>query len=435
MTTVEFFDRTPIENIISSLTVVPDKIIFIGDEKTMNRYSSVYDNFIAHRGLSTVLDYKPIKKNNLQDIIDVLSEIVKTENDCVFDLTGGEDLVLVAMGIVYQKYKGNNIRMQRFNVLNGLVTDCDGDGQVVYEGKPNLTVEEQILLYGGKVRYEADGDGRTYPWDLSQEFMNDVRLMWAQCKKNPGLWNSQINILEIAAKMSGDEESLEVSVDKKLLHNRLESANLENKELKYLLQYLEKNHLVSCYAEKDDILTFYFKDLQVKKCLTTAGLVLEMIVLVTALTVTHKDKTPYYTDGINGVSIDWDGEFHQRDDAKKDTENEVDAILMKGLIPVFISCKNGQFKEDELYKLDAVANHFGGQYAKRIMIISYWGKKSPNPAYFRKRAEDMGINLLEGVHKLTEKEFEKQIRSMINYTVKPEKNDAIACQAACNVVN
>lgn len=434
MTTVEFFDRTPIENIISTLTVVPDKIIFIGDEASMDQNKYVYEDFIAHRKLPTLLDFRPIKKNDLNDIISVLSDIVKEETDCVFDLTGGEDLVLVAMGIVYQKFNGNNIRMQRFNVLNGFVTDCDGDGQVVYEGKPNLTVEEQILLYGGKVRYEADGDGRTYPWDLSQEFMNDVRLMWAQCKKNPGLWNSQINIVEIAANMSGDEESLEVSVDKELLHKRLAAANIENKELKYLLQYLENNKLISCYAEKNGILTFCFKDIQVKKCLTTAGLVLEMIVLVTALTVTHKDKTPYYTDGINGVSIDWDGKFHQRDDETKDTENEVDAILMKGLIPVFISCKNGQFKEDELYKLDAVANHFGGRYAKRIMIISYWGKKSPNPAYFRKRAGDMGINLVEGVHKLTEKEFEKQIRSMINYKAKPEKSDAIACQAAGNVV-
>ena len=41
MIAVEFFDRTPIENAISSLTTVPDKIIFIGDrtEKGGNDYA------------------------------------------------------------------------------------------------------------------------------------------------------------------------------------------------------------------------------------------------------------------------------------------------------------------------------------------------------------------------------------------------------------
>ena len=36
MTAVEFFDRAPIENAISSLTIVPDKIIFIGDKNDMH---------------------------------------------------------------------------------------------------------------------------------------------------------------------------------------------------------------------------------------------------------------------------------------------------------------------------------------------------------------------------------------------------------------
>ena len=32
-------------------------------------------------------------------------------------MTGGEDLMLIAMGIVYQKYSDKKVQMQRFNMV------------------------------------------------------------------------------------------------------------------------------------------------------------------------------------------------------------------------------------------------------------------------------------------------------------------------------
>jgi hypothetical protein len=200
------------------------------------------------------------------------------------------------------------------------------------------------------------------------------------------------------------------------LKQRLATRSVEEKDIDSLLHYLNKHGLVSGYVESSQILSFSFKNQQVKKCLTSAGLILEMMVLVSAKTVCHKDRTPYYDDCMNGVSIDWDGTFHQRDDAQKDTENEIDAVLMKGLIPLFVSCKNGQVKEDELYKLDAVANRFGGKFVKKVILITYWGKKSPNPTHFRQRAKDMRINLYDGIHKLDQQQFEGMIRQMFNFS-------------------
>ena len=47
MTAVEFYDRSPIENVISSLTTAPDKIIFIGEENLMEKQKKTYERFIA----------------------------------------------------------------------------------------------------------------------------------------------------------------------------------------------------------------------------------------------------------------------------------------------------------------------------------------------------------------------------------------------------
>ena len=45
----------------------------------------------------------------------------------------------------------------------------------------------------------------------------------------------------------------------------------------------------------------------------------------------------------------------------QETKNEIDVMLMRGVVPVFVSCKNGAVKMDELYKLDTVAQRFGGR--------------------------------------------------------------------------
>ena len=141
LTAIEFFDRTPVDNIISSLTTVPEKIIFLGDSKEMRKFESVHRSFLKKRNINIQLESCPIRRNNLNDIVGKLSEIVETEDECVFDVTGGEDLALVAMGIVYQKYRDKNIQMQRLNIRNGVVSDCDNDGYVDNTMAPKLSVE------------------------------------------------------------------------------------------------------------------------------------------------------------------------------------------------------------------------------------------------------------------------------------------------------
>ena len=47
-------------------------------------------------------------------------------------------------------------------------------------------------------------------------------------------------------------------------------------------------------------------------------------------------------------------------------------MSLKGLIPIFISCKSGKMTEKNtlhaLYELDTVANRFGGKYAKKVLV-------------------------------------------------------------------
>lgn len=413
MTAVEFYDRTPIENVISSLTTVPDKIIFIGDGKVMKKFDSVYRAFLEARGLNIELAYRNIKKNDLNNIVEVLSDIVEIEEQCVFDLTGGEDLVLVAMGIVFQKYSDKNIQMQRFNIRNSVVTDCDNDGTILYSGIPEVTVEEHIRLHGGVVRYENENDDRTFQWDLSDDFVNDIEKMWSICRTNPGLWNAQLNVLE-AFEACMVDSSLNVMVNISTIQEHLKYVGVKYVSIKGLLRALDQKHLIYSYADDGQNISFTYKNEQVKKCLIKAGTVLELKVLIAANSLLNKDGTVFYTDSMNGVYIDWDGNLHDLTDEEKDTENEIDVVLMKGLTPIFISCKNGQVDDDELYKLESVTNRFGGLYAKKVLIATYLGKKTKSMEYFKQRAKDMKINLIDGVHQLSDEQFAKMVKHLIN---------------------
>ena len=420
MTAVEFYDRTPIENVISSLTTKPEKIIFIVSGNHAKKFKKNYERFAELHKIDNIeVDFRKVMANNLDNIVEVLSEIAETEEECFFDLTGGFDLMLVAMGIVKQKYADKNIQIQRFNVNNGVVTDCDKDGKVIYSGAPKLSVTENIVIHGGNIRYEDNPmnngkeDKGTYSWNLTEQFIADVEKMWELCKKNPGNWNINLNVLCEIERILNSKKQLDVSIPVSAVEHYLQKENIKKLNIEDFLRKLEGKNLIHSLRVDGVNISFVYKDMQVKNCLIKAGTVLEIKVLLAAKQLTDENGEQYYSDSMNGVYIDWDGVFHDKNDPIKDTENEIDVILMKGIIPVFISCKNGAVDDDELYKLETVAERFGGLYVKKVLIATYLGnKKGTSRKYFEKRAADMGIRFIADFHKKGNEEILEIIRGL-----------------------
>lgn len=414
MTAVEFYDRTPIENAISSLTTAPDKIIFIGDGNRAKKFLDKMNLFLEKKGLSSKIkiDIRKIKRNNLNDIVEVLTDIVNTEEDCVFDLTGGDDLVLVAMGIVYQKFAHKNIKIQRFNINNAEVTDCDNDGCVIYKGKPEITVEQNVILHGGAVKYDQNPRKGTYKYDYTDEFISDVNEMWKICADDPGFWNTRVNILGQIEEYYGDDGLLSVSFNLTALKTRLANDNIKYVKLDGLLRRLNAKNLISYVVCNNEDYTITYKNQQIKFCLCAAGTVLEQKVTVTAREIMLEEGI--YNDVMSGVHIDWDGKIGDNSNDDNDTKNEIDVIAMHGVVPLFISCKNGRVDDDELYKLETVANRFGGIYSKKFLIATYLNKGPKSLAAFMQRAEDMKIFLINDVHRLSEEKFKRTIKNLIS---------------------
>lgn len=383
MTIIEFFDKDAIENVVSTLLCDPDRVVFIGNNyKRMNRAKARYQQVAEKYGRKAEFVVRGLERNDLWKIVETLEDVVNKYGDCTVDLSGGEELYLVAAGIVFQRLPGK-LQLHRFNRNNETFYDCDADGCILHQQKLALSVEDNITLYGGRIIYEDDVFPGTRKWDLNPEFRNDVDVMWRLCTEHTKVWNALLT----KASNKGKEDPLQVHID--IVRYCMQEGTGEA-TIPPLFEELEKEGLIRHLRVDNYDLHFRCKDEQVLRCLTTAGLVLEL------KTTILLDDTGLYNSIMTGVRLDWDGR-----NAENNVENEIDVLAMRGLIPVFVSCKNGtEVDVDELYKLGTVAEHFGGKNARKVLVASYQLNED-----FNRRAHEMQIRVIDGVRTLSEVAF------------------------------
>ena len=402
MTIVESFEKAPIENMISVLAARPEKVIFLGDAAQMRGPVQKYREILKTKGIETEVLLKGIQKNNLNNILTVLTNLVEDEEALIFDVTGGEDLVLLAFGMIYERYKDKKqLKMQRFNINSGKVIDCDYDNEVSFEDTFCMGIDELIALYGGVVVPEEEAPMIENPLDV-------VDKVWNLARRNGTKWNKVHSYLkELERKADTSEELLEVRMEFADIKHDIGEFQKKYREVIGVLEEFDRAGLVDGLSIDNDSVHYNYKNTFVKRCLANSGDALEMKCYCEALSLTDKGK-PYFNDCCVGVTIDWDGVIHSKDENWKDTTNEIDVILMRGLIPTFISCKNGKIGEEELYKLNTVAEKFGGKYAKKMLIATKLERENyvAKMAYMR-RAEDMGIKIIPNAGELNKNEWRK----------------------------
>lgn len=400
MTTVEFLYRCPTENIASALTLKPEKIIFIG--KKADKSDGIYTKFIKTKSPKTQTEFIYTDTNDLNNLISVLSDIVATEKEITFDLTGGEDLLLVAMGVVLER--NSNITVQRFDIKNNLLSVFKNGDKNEVKAPAMLTVDEQITLHGGMI---IENKNDEIP--LNSQTAPVIEELWSVFKVDKH-YNTNVKLLQRALKFNTDSRELFAKIN----IAEFEYNETDNRTTAWLIEFLEflkYGGIINYLKLTDDEINFSFKSATSKELLEKSGNVLEMKVYKTATELKNQNGAPFYTDLKRSVIIDWDGKIGSSKTG--DTKNEIDCIFMQNLIPVFVSCKGGEIDEAELYKLDAVARRFGGKYAKKVLVSTNHGKDVTATAYFRKRAEDMNITLFENLHLMTEDDFINMIKDFV----------------------
>ena len=408
MTIIELYDKVSIENIAGALLCRPDRVVLLGDKSgPRENVLDLYRDILAKHNIGAEVIGRTASKNYLGNIVNVLSGIVESYDDCIIDLTGGEDLSLVAAGIIMNRYEGR-VQCHRFNLKNDTLIDCDADGNVCKSESFDISIEDNIRAYGGEIVTDPQREFYTYPWDFNSYFLRDIDVMWDICRKNPRLWNAQIGTLGTVCQAYESQDPLRVSFDKEHAAETCRQSGIRFVCVPWMLSELQSHGLISSLVMQDTV-SFRFKNEQIKQALTVAGQALELIVGKTMMSLKDQNGAPLYHDVKVGVVIDWDMAEEQQPCR---TINEIDVLAMKGCIPVFVSCKNGMFDVNELYKLNTVAERFGSKYAKKVLVSTEMDKMRDHADVLRARMDDMDIRNVENVDAISDDEFARKLRSL-----------------------
>lgn len=379
---IEFFVLDPIENLITCLNFKMDKVIYFGHSDVMTSYRQKHTERILREvcGVKAV-EFHVVSQRNLQSVVERMEEVLKREeaHNCYFDLTGGEELIAVAMGILSRDYK---TPMHLFDVESGKLHmlnkwELPGIEEAVESRKIELTLDDIVGFRGGKISYRHQKMSKS---NLDTEgFETIVNKLWEILKPEPDKWNAMSKIFQDC--VNCESEHVKVSAGQKKLKSTIAKYRQFDgvDEFVDYLRRLEGAGALEQLKVTPEAVSYSYISEPMRECLLDAGCLLEL------RTYYNRKNTGKYSDCRVGVHIDWDGVF---DGHNQDVENEIDVMLLRGNVATFISCKNGRADQMALYELNTVADRFGGEYVEKELSIS-----QPLAGAYLRRAEEMNITV------------------------------------------
>lgn len=421
MTVIELFDRSPLQNLSGALPYEADHVILIGtNQKHMEACAPTYRQILERFHPTVRLELVFLPKYGIVEAVDTFVRIAKAESPVVFDISGGNDYLLSAAGIAYERLhtEGIEVYLSHISVRSGKTAGLQKPLPPHRDiRKMSLSCDEVIALHGGAIIYANQKKNGTVAWDFSEhDFGADVLQLWQVCRTDCRAWNRMCALLgeleavcdERQSTMQRVPQTVTLSYDTLRQKGKTQTAA---SVLPFLEQFSAMGVLKSL-QNTPDTLSYTYKSAQIRAVLLKAGTVLELVTYLAAKNARTKKGVFLYGDARTGVVLDWDGDIHATAPSFPNTENEIDVLLVRGMIPVFVSCKNGNVDENELYKLSSVAAHFGAGYAKKVLVATDLQKNYASLARFRDRARQMDIVILDGVHKMTEHEFMRRIATL-----------------------
>lgn len=404
MTLIECFDISVAKNIAGCLHLRPEKVIFLGQDPQMSAQVERYRRFFSEKGISAKVECRFTDTVCVDGVAAVLEDILGRETgECVIDVTGGDERTLIAVGMVLaglDETRRQEVKLQKFDAATGGVQDCYGNAPLSSGYPINLSVKELIALGGGILHPASYQPETCYtPRDLAP--------LWRIVSRGPKSWNHRISAL--SAFESRADSRTQVFLPLNQIRGSLSNFEARLELTRDLLDQFRENGIIHDQSRPEYFEYSYTTPLN-RYCTLREGNALEVKVLLEARALEENGK-PFFSDCKMGVHIDWDGIVHGNKSPISDTRNEIDVLVTRGLTPLFISCKNGDVDEEELYKLQTVATRFGGRGARKMLIATHLEKQKPSSTRaFIQRAKDMGIYIVPNAAALTKAQWQEIFR-------------------------
>lgn len=359
---IEYYDSDVLTNLISILSMKPDKVIFVYDKDVFSK-SSVENIYRAAKVHLENLKYElhSVDSDNLEAICNVTQQLVPIHDECIIDLTGGGDLMTIAG---YQIGQRLNLKMIYADIRKNKILEVV-TGRILCN-TVKLTIEDYLTAKGAAFL----GNSHLQP---KKEDYKNILLMANYIFHNLSKWQKTCKYNQVT--LSG-KTSLRFYNRKQIKTN----GQIVSPDINFL-RYSEKLGFIK-ELKLGKIIDYTFTSELAKQYLTTYGIWLELYVYLQSL------KIRGISDVRLGAMIDWNAL-----DGIPNVGNEIDVVISKDSRPIFISCKLTNANAAAVNEIIVNMRRVGGPRGKGILVTFSDIKKDNTGVY--QRAVSTGIKVLD----------------------------------------
>ena len=366
-TLIELYDERPIENVLGTEVFRPEETVFVcpaevAEDREMRRSLEAY---FTHRGCPARVTFEASSLLDAVKVEKTLRRVLESREDCAIDIAGGTDAALFAAGAVsgsvpvFTYSRKRNMFFEIKNAPFARSLPCP----------VRLDAASCFLMAGGELQ-PGRADNETL-----RERLPQIEKLFGVYAVYHRVWNKQVSYFQQISSSSDPGCGAGGARTEKADHGQVTADE-------GLLRALAEAGLIFDLALDEETVSFRFADPQVRFWLRDMGSALELQVYRACV------LAGCFDDVVLSAVVNW------RAGIKRDAvTNEIDVMAVRGVQPVFISCKTCEIKTEALNELAILRDRFGGKGSRAVIVTSAPGARGR--AVMRQRAAELGIEVIE----------------------------------------
>ncbi len=368
-TLIELYDARAIENVLATEMFRPEEtVILCPPEMADNReWQESLRRYFARRGCPVRLSFVPVSLLDAIKIKKTLRQILREREDCAIDISGGTDATLFAAGaaaglktpvFTYSRKQNTFFEIQHAPFARSLPCTV------------RLDAASCFLMAGGELLPGREDNARL------REMLPQIEAIFDCYIRFRAVWNRQISCVQ----------HISLANDPTLAANGPRRVKVDHGWATVDPDWLEdlaQKGLITDLALTEDHVSFRFADETVRFWLRDVGAVLELYVFLVCL------ETGVFDDVVLSAVVSWRG----RDRKAEAVTNEIDVMAVRGVQPLFISCKTCEIKTEALNELAILRDRFGGEASRAMIVTSTSASRTNSP--MRRRAAELKIEVVD----------------------------------------
>lgn len=365
-TVIEIFDSVNLQNnILASLAYQAKCTIFLYEPRHEDGMEGVYA-FLREKMPGLSIKKVPVNNRNAREIVlEVLEPLCEAGEDVVVEINGGNPVISNFARDCCRRYRIPCIVSDAVSgQIIGVENAEEWEGAIEF---PQLDFEDILML-----------QGRVYSRNM--HMLADEKY-----------YDRILNMCEYVFAHQSDvkffydfvHHKSEGELSEPGLHIALNKVQDVSERILRIFKMLESQGFIKNFNFDDKKITFSCAESFVKEMLAVKGSWLEMYVYILA------KRSGLFSEVYQSVMIGWDLEIRP----KFNVENEIDVVLMKQGVPIFISCKMTNPKPEALNEIFALANSFGGYGAIPALVTSSDVRNRSKTLW--NRSVEMGVTLID----------------------------------------